>query len=75
MQVKEIDFNTGKIQGNGICKKKYLISFLGGPTTPTYSKSMWSVYCHDKLRTKYSSISELKVVKWSYVMVSHSRKK
>ena len=37
MQVKEIDINTGKIKGYGICKKKYKISFLGGPTTPTYS--------------------------------------
>ena len=39
MPVKEIDINTGKIQGYGICKKKrYNISFLGGPTTPTNSK-------------------------------------
>ena len=37
MQVKEIDIDTGKIKGNGICKKKYKISFVGGPTTPTYS--------------------------------------
>ena len=37
MQVKEIDINTGKIKGYGICKKKYKISFLGGSTTPTYS--------------------------------------
>ena len=37
MEVKEVDINTGKIKGNGICKKKYKISFLGGPTTPTYS--------------------------------------
>ena len=37
MQVKEIDINTGKIKGYGICKKKYKISFLGGLTTPTYS--------------------------------------
>ena len=37
MQVKEININTGKIKGYGICKKKYKISFLGGPTTPTYS--------------------------------------
>ena len=37
MQVKEIGINTGKIKGYGICKKKYKISFLGGPTTPTYS--------------------------------------
>ena len=37
MQVKEIDINTEKIMGYGICKKKYKISFLGGPTTPTYS--------------------------------------
>ena len=37
MQVKEIPINTGKINGYGICKKKYKISFLGGPTTPTYS--------------------------------------
>ena len=37
MQVKEIDIDTGKIKGYGICKKKYKISFLGGPTTPTYS--------------------------------------
>ena len=35
MQVKEININTGKITGYGICKK-YKISFLGGPTTPTY---------------------------------------
>ena len=39
MQVKEIDINTGKIKGYGICKKKVQISFLGGPTTPTYSTS------------------------------------
>ena len=38
MQVKEVDINTGKIKGNGICqKKRYKISLLGGPTTPTYS--------------------------------------
>ena len=37
MQVKEIDITTGKIKGYGICKKKSKISFLGGPTTPTYS--------------------------------------
>ena len=37
MQVKEIDIKTGKIRGYGICKKKYKIPFLGGPTTPTYS--------------------------------------
>ena len=37
MQVKEIDIDTGKIKGYGICKKKYEISFVGGPTTPTYS--------------------------------------
>ena len=37
MQVKEIDIDTGKIKGYGICKKKYKISFLGGPTTPNYS--------------------------------------
>ena len=36
MQVKEIDIDIGKINGYGICKKKYEISFLGGPTTPTY---------------------------------------
>ena len=39
MQVKEIDIDTGKIKGYGICQKKYEISFLGGPTTPTYSSS------------------------------------
>ena len=39
MQVKEIDINTGKMKGYRICKKKYKISFLGGPTTPTYSSS------------------------------------
>ena len=37
MLVKEIDINTGKIKGYRICNKKYKISFLGGPTTPTYS--------------------------------------
>ena len=37
MQVKEIDIGTRKMKGYGICKKKYEISFLGGPTTPTYS--------------------------------------
>ena len=42
MQVKEIDINTGKIKGYGICKKKYKISLLGGPTTPTYSTIMMS---------------------------------
>ena len=34
MQVKEIVIDTGNIKGYGICKK-YEISFLGGPTTPT----------------------------------------
>ena len=38
MQVKDLDINTRKIKGYGICKKKYTISFLGGPTTPTYSR-------------------------------------
>ena len=38
MQVKEIDNNTEKIKEYGICKKKYKISFLGGPTTSTYSR-------------------------------------
>ena len=42
MQVKEIDINTGKIKGYGICKKKYKISFLGSPTTPTYSRCLES---------------------------------
>ena len=37
MHVKEIDINTGKIKGYGICKKKYEIWFLGGPPTPIYS--------------------------------------
>ena len=37
MEVKEIDINTEKIKGYGILKKKYKISFLDGPTTPTYS--------------------------------------
>ena len=41
MQVKEIDIETEKIKGFGICKKKYKISFQGGPTTPTYS-----MYCN-----------------------------
>ena len=39
MQVKETDINTEKIKGYGVSKKKYKISFLGGPTTPTYSIS------------------------------------
>ena len=40
MQVKEREINNGKIKGYGICnKKKYKISFLGGPTTPTYSNT------------------------------------
>ena len=39
MQVKEIDIDTGKITSYGICKKKYKISFVGGPTTPTYSRT------------------------------------
>ena len=40
MQVKEIDIDTGKVKGCGIWKKKkYEISFLGGPTTPTYSSN------------------------------------
>ena len=43
MQVKKIDNNTGKINGYGICKKKYKISFLGGPTTPKYSILMFTV--------------------------------
>ena len=38
MQVKEIDIDTEKIKDYGFCKKKYEISFVGGPTTPTYSK-------------------------------------
>ena len=38
MQVQEIDIDTGKIKGQRICKKKYKIKFLGGPTTPTNSK-------------------------------------
>ena len=37
MQVKEIDIDTVKIKGYGICKKIYEIPLLGGPTTPTYS--------------------------------------
>ena len=41
MQVKEIDIDTGKIKGYGICKKKYEISFVGGPTTPTYSTTWY----------------------------------
>ena len=45
MQVKEIDINTGKIKGYGICKKKYKISFLGGPTTPTYSNTKFIKLC------------------------------
>ena len=47
MQVKEIGINTGKMKGYGICKKKYQISFLGGPTTPTYStigKRVYKIY-------------------------------
>ena len=45
MQVKEIDINTGKIKGHGICKKKkYKISFLGGPTSPTY----YSIFLFNK---------------------------
>ena len=44
MQVKEIDINTGKIKIYGICKKKYKFSFLGGPTTPTYSIGMIGTY-------------------------------
>ena len=43
MQVKEIDITTGKIKRYGICKKKYKISFLGGPTTPTYSNTLLNV--------------------------------
>ena len=35
MQVKEIDNDTGKNKGYGICKKKYKIKFLGGSTTLT----------------------------------------
>ena len=39
MQVKEIDIDTGKkTRDKEFAKKKYEISFLGGPTTPTYSK-------------------------------------
>ena len=38
MPLKEIDIDTGKIKGYGICtQKKYEISFVGGPTYPTYS--------------------------------------
>ena len=44
MQVKEIDIDTGKIKGYGICKKKYEILFLDGPTTPTYSNTLFSYY-------------------------------
>ena len=39
MQVKEIDIDTGKIKDYGFGKRKFEISFLGGPTTPTYSTS------------------------------------
>ena len=46
MQVKEIDIDTGKIKGYGICKKKYEISFLGGPTTPTYSIYFFYFFSH-----------------------------
>ena len=41
MQVKEIDINTGKIKGINLQKKEDKISFLGGPTTPTYSTSSY----------------------------------
>ena len=36
-QLKSDYIDTGKIKRYGICKKKLEISFLGGPTTPTYS--------------------------------------
>ena len=42
MQVKEIDIDTGKIKGYGICNKKNLI--LVGPTTPTYSNVCFSSF-------------------------------
>ena len=49
MQVKEIDNDTGKIKGYGICKKKYQISSLGGPTTPTlYHNAQSCVFCRIK---------------------------
>ena len=45
MQVNDINIDTGKIKGYGICKKKYEISFLGGPTTPTYSRNIgWDIF-------------------------------
>ena len=41
MQVKEIDINTGNIKGYEFAtKKRYKISFLGGPTTLTYSNGI-----------------------------------
>ena len=48
MQVKEIDINTEKSRDMEFAKKKYKISFLGGPTTPTYSIyifiTRWNIY-------------------------------
>ena len=44
MQVKEIDIDSGKIKQYGICKKKrYKISFLGGPNNPTYSSLVYKI--------------------------------
>ena len=43
MGVKEKDIDTGKIKGYGICKKKYKILIVGGPITPTYSISSFSI--------------------------------
>ena len=52
MQVKEIGINTGKIKLYGICKKKYQISFLGGPTTPTYFILLFESVGHEKEEKK-----------------------
>ena len=60
MQVKEKDIDTGKIKGYGICKNKYNILFLGGPTTPTYST------CIFLLKTVFLPCLRLALGRWPF---------
>jgi hypothetical protein len=41
MQVKEIDITLKKSRDMEFAEKRYKISFLGGPTTPTYSNDIF----------------------------------
>ena len=68
MQVKEININTGKIKRYGICQKKYKISFLGGPTTPTYSKKTTKL-------NKNPSLKKNKKYKYSNKQTTMTREK